>query len=62
MFVDCFFAHDAMVTLYKIEVAICWMRYELARRIRERDGVQLELHPKLWYLENANGISVVMIA
>jgi hypothetical protein len=52
-----------MVTFYKIEVAICWMGYKLARRVRERDGVLLELHAKLWYLEDASGdgLSAVMV-
>ena len=52
--VDCFFAHDTMVAFYKIKVAIRWMGYELARRVRERDGVLLKLHAELWYLENAS--------
>ena len=50
-----------MVTFYKIEVAICWVGYKLARRVRERDGVLLELHAKLWYLKDASGGSLLVI-
>lgn len=52
--VDCLFAYNTMVALYKIEVTVRWMRYKLARCVRKRDGVLLELHPEPRYLENTN--------
>lgn len=52
-----------MITFYEIEVAIRWMGYKLARRVREGDRILFEFHSKLWYLENPReyAISVFMV-